>query len=89
MQAVIDPDALAARQFRLGEYGVLRKIVGSRAGIHRNNLGERSDSQFARVRRPRTHPPTAHAPTHATQTVQTQMRDTKCKTTRAHKHTYI
>ena len=49
VQAVIEPEALAARKFRLCEYGVLRKIISSRASIHRNNLGERSDSRFAKV----------------------------------------
>ena len=40
---------MADRKFRLCKYGVLRKILGTTAGIHRNHLGERSDSIRARL----------------------------------------
>ena len=49
VQAVIDPGAMAERRFRLCKYGVLCKVVGQNPGIHRNNVGERSDSVRARV----------------------------------------
>ena len=49
VQGVIDEDAMANRKFLLCKYGVLRKVVETRAGIHRNHLGERSDSIRADV----------------------------------------
>ena len=49
VQCVIDPEAMAERRFRLCKYGVLRKVIGQRPGIHRNHVGERSDSVRARV----------------------------------------
>jgi len=49
VQAVIDQDALAERKFRLCQFGVLRRVLGTQDGIHRNNLGESSRSVRARV----------------------------------------
>jgi hypothetical protein len=49
VQAVIDQEAMETRKFRLCNYGVLRKFVTTQSGIHRNHLGERSDSVRATV----------------------------------------
>ena len=43
VQVVIDEGALKERKLRLHPYGVLRKVTGTQAGIHRNSMGERSD----------------------------------------------
>lgn len=49
VQAVIDEHAMENRQFRLCKFGVLRKVVDTQGGIHRNNMGESSDSVRGRV----------------------------------------
>jgi hypothetical protein len=41
--------AMENRQFRLCKFGVLRKVVDTQGGIHRNNMGESSDSVRGRV----------------------------------------
>ena len=43
VQVVIDESAMKERKFLLRPYGVLRKVIGTQAGIHRNSMGERSD----------------------------------------------